>query len=253
MESPLSSLTFNLLQGRPIPDDYSANHDLARLVTRKWDIYVGDGEENGTSSLDDHSFFLHKMEGENQERIIFQRDVYAASAAPGMPDLWTRIPFKAIGSAMCLYRLGCTFPSAVHIESSDKSAWWSGLIHKATGRYFGITDIKGRPALRTVYEQSYFHDLFRQDGKWQLFEDLTGLCKSEEARSIWQPHLEELPKEFVDHLSDLDKGDVVFLKKMQDIVDANNIFIGDVTELLNYLASDQCAHGYGNLVAGCEA
>ncbi|KAK3808839.1 MAG: hypothetical protein JOS17DRAFT_780576 [Linnemannia elongata] len=192
------------------------------------------------------------MEGENQERIIFTRDLNAASRTPGMPNKWNRLPFKAIGSPMCLYRLGCIFPSGVHIEPSDKSSWWSGLIHKATGRYFGITDIKGRPAIRTIEDQSDLGYLFRQDGEWQLFRDLAELTKSEEG-SIWAPYLEKLPKELVDHLSDPNKGDVVLLKKMQDIVDVNNIFIRDVTELLNYLASDQCAHGYGNLVAGCEA
>ncbi|KAF9137553.1 hypothetical protein BGX30_010115, partial [Mortierella sp. GBA39] len=77
MESPLSSLTFNALQGRPVPDTHSANHDLARLVTRKWEIYAGDGEHYHTSSMDDRSFFLQKKEGDNLEKIVFQRDIYA--------------------------------------------------------------------------------------------------------------------------------------------------------------------------------
>lgn len=71
-------------------------------------------------------------------------------------------------------------------------------------------------------------------------------------RTISQPYLEELPKELVDHLSDPDTGDVVVLKKMQDFVDTNNIFTRDIAELLSYLASDQCAHGDGDLVTGCE-
>ncbi|KAF9081486.1 hypothetical protein BGX29_004495 [Mortierella sp. GBA35] len=247
MESPLSFLTFNALQGRPVPETHSANHDFARLVTRKWEIYAGHGEHTHTSSMDDYSFFLQKKEGDNLEKIVFQRDVYAAFA----PNLWERISFKAIGSPMCLYRLGCTFPSGVHIEPSDKTAWWSGFIHKATGRYFGITDIKGRPALRTVQEQSCLRDRFVRDGQRQLFQDLVGLCNSV-GRTISQPYLEELPKQLVDHLSDPDTGDAVVLKKMQDFVDTNNIFTSDIAELLSYLASDQCAHGYGDLVAGCE-
>ncbi|KAG9072339.1 hypothetical protein KI688_000109 [Linnemannia hyalina] len=249
MESLLSSLTFNALQGRPVPETHSANHDLARLVTRKWEIYAGqEQEQEHTSSMNDFSFFLQKTEGDNLEKIVFQRDIYADFATLSMSNPWERISFKVIGSPMCLYRLGCTFPSGVHIVPSDKSAWWSGFIHKATGRYFGITDIKGRPALRTIQEQS---DLRFQDGQWQLFQDLTGLSRSV-MRTISQPYLEELPKELVDHLSDPDTGDVVVLKKMQDFVEANNIFTNDIAELLSYLASDQCAHGYGDLVAGCE-
>ncbi|KAF9543468.1 hypothetical protein EC957_000829 [Mortierella hygrophila] len=213
MESPLSSLTFNALQGRPVLETHSANHDLARLVARKWEIHTGNREQTSTSSMDDFNFLLQKKEGDNLEKIVFQRDVRAV------------------------------FPS-------DKSAWWSGFIHKATGRYFGITDMKGRPALRTSQRQSDLGDQFRKDGQWQLFQDLAGLDKSVE--TIWHPYLEELPKVLVDHLSDPDTGDVVVLKKMQDFVDANNIFTSDIAELLSYLASDQCAHGYGDLVAGCE-
>ncbi|KAG0196323.1 hypothetical protein BGX33_001765 [Mortierella sp. NVP41] len=233
MESPLSSLTFNALQGRPIPETHSANHDLARLVTRKWELYAGHREHIHTSSMDDLSFFLQKKKGGNLEKIVFQGDVHAAFATLGMSNRRERISFKArncfkvIGSPMCLYRLGCTFPSGVHIEPSDKSAWWSGFIHKAT------------------------EDRFVQDGQWQLFQDLAGLSDSV-GRTISQPYLEELPKELVDHLSDPDTGDAVVLKKMQDFVDTNNIFTSDIAELLSYLASDQCAHGYGDLVAGCE-
>ncbi|KAF9111337.1 hypothetical protein BGW39_004414, partial [Mortierella sp. 14UC] len=94
----------------------------------------------------------------------------------------------------------------------------------ATGRYFGITDIKGRPAIRTNQEESCLQDLFR-DGQWQLFQDLAELNDWD----ISQPCLEELPKEVVDRLSDPDAGDAVVLKKMQDFVDANNIFMGDIT------------------------
>ena len=255
MESPLSSLTFNALQGRPIPETHSANHDLARLVTRKWEIYAGDREQTSTSSMDDLCFFLQKKEGENFEKIVFQRDYRAAFRAAcaehRRSNQWDMIAFKDIGSPMCLYRLCCTFPSGVHIEPSDKRAWWSGFIHKATGRYFGITDIKGRPAIRTVQKQSELRDRFYQDGQGQLYDDLAGLSDSV-GETIWDPYLEELPKELVDHLSDPDTGDAVVLKKMQDFVDANNIFTSDIAELLSYLASDQCAHGYGDLVAGCE-
>ncbi|KAG0338740.1 hypothetical protein BG000_003462 [Podila horticola] len=201
--------------------------------------------------MHDCKFFLQKKEGDNLEKIVFQRDVYTVFTTLGMCNRWERISFKAIGSPMCLYRLGCTFPSSVHIEPSDKSAWWSRFIHKATGRYFGITDIKGRPALWTVQEQSDLRDRFVQDGQWQLFQDLAGLSNSV-GRTISQPYLEELPKELVDHLSDPDTGDVVVLKKMQDFVHTNNIFTSDNAELLSYLASDQCAHGYGDLTAGCE-
>lgn len=136
--------------------------------------------------MDDRSFFLPQKEGDNLEKIVIQRDVYAAFATLGMSNRWERISFKVIGSPMCLYRLGCTFPSGVHIEPSDKSAWWSRFIHKATGRYFGITDIKGRPALRTVQEQSDLQDRFVQDGQWQLFQDLAGLSNSV-GRTISQP------------------------------------------------------------------
>ncbi|KAF9125698.1 hypothetical protein BGX30_000342 [Mortierella sp. GBA39] len=250
MESPLSSLTFNALQGRPVPETHSANHDLARLVARKWEIYIGDGEQTSTSSMNDYNFLLQKMEGDNLEKIVFQRDVRAVFATLRWSNRCDVIPFRTIGSPMCLYRLGCTFPSGVHVEPSDKSAWWSGFIHKATGRYFGITDIKGRPALRTLQDQSDLQNRFYQDGQWQLFQDLAGLDKSVEA--IWEPYLEELPNVLVNHLSDPDTGDVVVLKKMQDFVDANNIFTSDIAELLSYIASDQCAHGYGDLVAGCE-
>ncbi|KAG9065576.1 hypothetical protein KI688_001865 [Linnemannia hyalina] len=248
MESPLNSLTFNVLQGRPVPDTHAANYDLARLVTRKWEIYAGDEEHYHTSSMDGRSFFLQKKQDDNIEKIVFQRDIFADLATLDMSYLRERICFNAIGSPMCLYRLGCTFPSGVHIEPSDKSAWWSGFTHKSTGRYFGIMDIKGRPALRTVRQQS---NLQFQDGQWQLLDDLAVLSSSA-LRAISQPYLEELPKELVDHLSDPDTGDVVFLKKMQDLVYTNNIFTSDIAELLGYLASDQCVHGYGDLVAGCE-
>ncbi|KAF9547426.1 hypothetical protein EC957_008436 [Mortierella hygrophila] len=250
MESPLDSLTFNALQGRPVLDTHAANHDLARLITRKWEIYAGDGEQYLTSSMDGRSFVLQKKEGDNLEKIVFQRDIYADLATLGMSCLRERIYFDAIGSPMCLYRLGCTFPSGVHIDPSGKSAWWSGFTHKSTGRYFGITDIKGSPALRTVRQQSDLNFRF-QDGQRQLFDDLARLSSSA-MRAISQPYLEELPKELVDHLSDPDTGDVAFLKKLQDLVDTNNIFTSDIAELLGYLASDQCVHGYGDLVAGCE-
>ncbi|KAF9902024.1 hypothetical protein EC991_005407 [Linnemannia zychae] len=249
MVSTSSSLTFNALKGRPVLETHSANHDLARLVTRKWGIFAGHSEETGTSSMNDYNFVLKKIEGE--EKIVFQRDIYSDVGMPGMPYLWEKITFKDIGSPMCLYRLGCTFPSGVHITPSDKSVWWSGFIHKATGRYFGITDIKGRPALRTLQDQSSLQEQFAQDGQWQLFQDLAGLCKSGE-RTISQPYIEELPKELVDHLSDPNTSDGIVLKKMQDFVNANNVFTGDIAELLTYLASDQCAHGHGDLVAGCE-
>ncbi|KAG9071687.1 hypothetical protein KI688_005900 [Linnemannia hyalina] len=251
MESPSSSLTFNALQERPIPETHSANHDLARIIARKWEIYAGHREQYHTSSMDDDCFFLQKNEGDNLEKIVFQSDIYADFETRGMSNPWERIPFKAIGSPMCLYRLACTFPSGVRIVQTDKSAWWSGFIHKATGRYFGITDMKGRPALRTVQEESDLRSLFMEDGQWQLFKDLSGVCNSV-GKTISRTHLEELPKELVDHLSDPNTGDVVVLKKMQDFVDTNNIFTSDIAELLGYLASDQCAHGYGDLVAGCE-
>ncbi|KAG0365699.1 hypothetical protein BGX24_004000 [Mortierella sp. AD032] len=237
--------------GRPVPNTHSADHDLARLVTKKWEIYAGHEEHTSTSSMDDYSFFLQNKEGDNLEKIVFQRVGYGASATLRRSNRRERTPFKAIGSPICLYRLGCTFPSGVHIEPSDKSTWWSGFIHRATGRYFGITDIKGRPALRTFQEQSDLQNQFDQDGQRQLFDDLAGLSDSVE-RTIWQPYLDELPKELVDHLSDPNTGDAVVLKKMQDFVDINNIFTSDIAELLSYLASDQCAHGYGDLVAGCK-
>ncbi|KAF9539763.1 hypothetical protein EC957_005057 [Mortierella hygrophila] len=111
--------------------------------------------------------------------------------------------------------------------------------------------MKGRPALRTIEEESNLRFLFVEDGQWQFFKYLSGVYNLV-GKTISRPYFEELPKELVDHLSDPDTGEVVVLKKMQDFVDTNNSFTSDIAELLGYLASDQCAHGYGDLVAGCE-
>lgn len=66
-------------------------------------------------------------------------------------------------------------------------------------------------------------------------------------------YLDTMPQELVDCLSAPETGDPALLEELSKFVEENRVFREDMLVLLNYLASDQCVHGYDSLVAGYEA
>jgi len=68
-----------------------------------------------------------------------------------------------------------------------------------------------------------------------------------------EPYLETLPQEWARPFSAPQTGDPELLEEMTKFAEDNKVFKQDMMELLNYLASDQCVHGYDDLVAGYEA
>ncbi|CAO3570347.1 unnamed protein product [Mortierella alpina] len=162
--------------------------------------------------------------------------------------------FSDMGSPLCLYRLGCTFPSAVRVEKTDKSAWWSALTHSASGKFFGFADIKGDIALRIRGEEVFLSQHRRKNGdRESVWSAMMELEKQQSEDDLEEPYLQTLPQELVDNLSAPEKGDRALLDELNKFVEGNRIFREDMLELLSHLASDQCAHGYDDLVAGYVA
>ncbi|KAF9086231.1 hypothetical protein BGX29_001503 [Mortierella sp. GBA35] len=221
MSALLNTLTFNALQQKSIPSRHCANHELSYHVISKWDIpEEGTFSAAGTCGGIDNCIYLKtSMDGSSPDRLVFDgnRDSFQ----------YDRTLFRDLGSPLCLYRLDCTFPSAVHVEQTDKSAWWSALTHRATGKFFGFADFKGGVALRIRKEEVFLSQYRRENGH----------------------HMSEL----VDSLSAPETGEPALLEELSKFVEDNRVFKEDMLELLNYLASDQCVYGYDNLVAGYEA
>ncbi|KAF9987658.1 hypothetical protein BGZ75_000305 [Mortierella antarctica] len=162
--------------------------------------------------------------------------------------------FSDLGSPLCLYRLGCTLPSAVRIEKTDKSAWWSALTHRASGKFFGFADIKGSVALRIRGEEVYLREYRRKNGdRRSVWDAMDRLEEQQSKDNLEKPYLDALPQELVDNLSAPAMGDPALLEELSKFVEGNRVFKEDMIELLSYLASDQCAHGYDDLVAGLLA
>ena len=162
---------------------------------------------------------------------------------------------KDLGSPLCLYRLGCTFPSAVNVEQTDKSAWSAALTHKATGRYFGFLDFKGGITLRIRSEEVYLQYFLRKYGDREsaVYRAMRRLMDRNSMKDASEPYLETLPQEWARPFSAPQTGDPELLEEMTKFAEDSRVFKQDMMELLNYLASDQCVHGYDDLVAGYEA
>ncbi|KAF9079281.1 hypothetical protein BGX23_004481 [Mortierella sp. AD031] len=248
MSALLNTLTFNALQQKSIPSRHCANHELSYHVISKWDI-----PEEGTFSaagscgdIDNCIYLKTSKDGSSPDRLVFD----------GYPDRfqYDRTFFRKLGSPLCLYRLGCTFPSAVHVEQTDKSAWWSALTHRATGKFFGFADFKGGVALRIRKEEVFLSQYRRENGHhMSVWRATVGLKEQQSKDNVKEPYLDTLPQEMIDSLSAPETGDLALLEELSKFVEDNRVFKEDMLELLNYLASDQCVHGYDNLVAGYEA
>ncbi|KAG0271268.1 hypothetical protein BGZ95_000932 [Linnemannia exigua] len=229
-------------------EGHCANHELSNHVISKWDIpEEGTFSTAGTCSGIDYCVYLKISEdGSSPDRLHFEGNCDSLQ--------YDRIFFSNLGSPLCLYRLGCTFPSAVHIEPSGKSAWWSALTHKATGKFFGFSDIKGRVALRIRSKEVFLNLYMPKNGDLKsVWLAMRGLKEQQSMDSVREPYLDTLPQELVDNLSAPETGNPALLEELSKFVEDNRVFKEDMLALLNYLASDQCVHGYDDLVAGYEA
>ncbi|KAF9080499.1 hypothetical protein BGX29_005279, partial [Mortierella sp. GBA35] len=160
MSTLLETLTFNALQQKSILSNRCANHELLDLVKSKWSIPEKDTISTvGTCAGIDNCVHLKTFEdGSSPDRLVFDgRDRYDTTL------------FRDLGSPLCLYRLGCTFPSAVYVEHSGKSAWWSVLTHKATGKFFGFNDFKGGVSLRIRSDEVFLSQYTRKQGYFKSF------------------------------------------------------------------------------------
>ncbi|KAF9322001.1 hypothetical protein BG006_002499 [Podila minutissima] len=202
----------------------------------------------GTCSGIDHCVYLKtSKDGSSPDRLSFDGGLFSFQK-------YKRILFQDLGSPLCLYRLGRTFPSAVHVEQTDKSAWWSALTHRATGKFFGFDDIKGRVALRIRNEEVFLNQYKRKNGDCKsVWRAMDGLKERQSYDKVEEPYSDTLPQEMVDSLSAPETGDPALLEELSKFVQDNRVFKEDMLALLNYLASDQCVHGYDDLVAGYEA
>jgi len=249
MSALFDTLTFNGLQQKPVLSTYCANHKLLEYITSKWQvpkegILITGGFQSG---IDSCVYLRNSEDGSSPDRLVFD-------GKRNYCHLGKETLFKDLGSPMCLYRLGCTFPSAVHVEQTDKSAWWSTLIHTATGKSFGFDDIKGRVALRFRGQDAYLREFKRKDSKGTSIWQIVRRTKDEETlEDLRTAYWETVPEELVEILSEPETGDPELLKELEELVQKNKVFKNDLMELLNYLASDQCVHGYDDLVAGYEA
>ncbi|KAF9537208.1 hypothetical protein EC957_008669, partial [Mortierella hygrophila] len=241
MSALLDTLTFNALQKKSIPSRHCANHEFFDHVTSKWHIpEEGTFSTIGTCSGIDNCVYLKTSKDDSSpDRLVFDgnRDSFQ----------YDRTLFRDLGSPLCLYRLGCTFPSAVHIEQTDKSSWWLALIHRATGKLYGIDDIKGRVALRIRYEEVILSQYIPEGGDrrkvWRATEQ-------QSYKDVKWAYLETLSQEMIDRLSTPETEDAALLEELSNFVEDNRVFKGDMLGLLSYLASDKCANGYDDLVAG---
>ncbi|KAG0338741.1 hypothetical protein BG000_003463 [Podila horticola] len=248
MSALLKTLTFNALQSKSILSNRGANYELSYYVKSKWDIpEEGTFSTVGTCSGIDHCVYLKtSKDGSSPDRLVFDGNRHSFQ--------YDKTLFKDLGSPLCLYRLGCTFPSAVHVEQTDKSAWWSALTHRATGKFFGFDDIKGGVALRIRSEEVFLRHYTRKNGdRKSVWRAMDGLKEPQSQENVEEPYLDTLPQEMVDSLSAPTMGDPALLEELSKFVEDNKVFKEDMLALLNYLASDQCVHGYDDLVAGYEA
>ncbi|KAF9122206.1 hypothetical protein BGW39_009900 [Mortierella sp. 14UC] len=124
---------------------------------------------------------------------------------------------------------------------------------QATGKFFGFANIKGRVALR-IRSEVFLSQYARKNGeRGSVWRALDGLKDQQYHETVNKPYLETLPQELIDSLCAPETGDPALLEELSKFVEDNRVFKEDMLELLNYLASDQCVHGCGNLVAGDEA
>ncbi|KAF9935516.1 hypothetical protein BGZ67_003374 [Mortierella alpina] len=249
MSALLKTLTFNALQKKPMLSSRGANHELARHVLSKWDTPdLHTFSPLGTcSGINQFVYLKTSKDGSSPGQLVFDcsRDsIY----------YFDKTLFSDLGSPLCLYRLGCTLPSAVRIEKTDKSAWWSALTHRASGKFFGFADIKGSVALRIRGEEVYLREYRRKNGdRRSVWDAMDRLEEQQSKDNLEKPYLDALPQELVDNLSAPAMGDPALLEELSKFVEGNRVFKEDMIELLSYLASDQCAHGYDDLVAGYVA
>ena len=101
-----------------------------------------------------------------------------------------------------------------------------------------------------MFLKQYVRKNGARESVWQA---VVGLKEHRSKENAEEPYLDTLPQEMVNNLSAPETGDLALLEELSKFVEDNRVFKEDMLELLNYLASDQCVHGYDNLVAGYEA
>ncbi|KAF9294861.1 hypothetical protein BGZ74_011069 [Mortierella antarctica] len=101
-----------------------------------------------------------------------------------------------------------------------------------------------------VFLNQYKHKTGDRESVWRAMD---GLKEQQSKEKVQEPYLDTLPQELVDSLSAPETGDPALLEELSKFVEDNRVFKEDMLALLNYLASDQCVHGYDDLVAGYEA
>lgn len=101
-------------------------------------------------------------------------------------------------------------------------------------------------------EEVYLTQYARKNGeRGSAWRAMGGLKEQQSDEIVNEAYLDTLPQELVDSLSAPETGDPALLEELKEFVEDNRVFKEDMLMLLNYLASDQCVHGYDDLVAGC--
>ncbi|KAF9547425.1 hypothetical protein EC957_008435 [Mortierella hygrophila] len=112
----------------------------------------------------------------------------------------------------------------------------------------------GGVALWVRMQEAYLSSYVRKNGDHEsVWRVMSGLKEQQSKEVVEEPYSDTLPQELVDRLSAPETGDPGLLEELIKFVEDNRVFKEDMLALLNYLASDQCVHGYCNLVAGYEA
>ncbi|KAF9570488.1 hypothetical protein EC968_001762 [Mortierella alpina] len=205
MSALLKTLSFNALQKRPIVSSRCANHELACHVVSKWDVPDLDTfSPIGTCSGINNFVYIETSKGASYpDRLVFdgnRNSIYS----------FDKTLFSDLGSPLCLYRLGCTFPSAVRVERTDKSAWWSALTHRASGKF---TDIKGDVALRIRSEEVFLAQYCRKNGNRKSIWDILAKVNQQSSKDkLEEPYLDTLPQELADYLCAPETGDGICWK-----------------------------------------
>ncbi|KAG9065575.1 hypothetical protein KI688_001864 [Linnemannia hyalina] len=112
----------------------------------------------------------------------------------------------------------------------------------------------GGVALWVRMQEAHLSKYVRKNGDCEsVWRVMRGLKEQKTNEVVEEPYSDILPQELVDRLSAPETGDPALLEELSKLVEDNRVFKEDMLALLNYLASDQCVHGYCNLVASYEA
>ncbi|KAG0282251.1 hypothetical protein BGZ96_000659 [Linnemannia gamsii] len=219
----LNTLTFNALQQKPMLSRHCANRELFHHVVSKWDI------PNKSTS--------------QQTAPVVGLTTVSTSRPPrkAPPPIAS---FSMVTVTVSTTTGPCSGVWALHYVSTASDHW----------QIFGFDDIKGGVALRIRSEEVFLSQYSRKNGDHRrVWRAMDGLKEQRSKENVGEPYLETLPQELVDSISAPSTGDPALLEELNKFVEDNRVFKEDMLELLNYLASDQCVHGYDNLVAGYEA